>query len=816
MPSGRLPPLPRLERLVEDALSLRGIIAQNAFDGALRREKKVVFRYVIDTNIFDLYGEPGRLKNCKMVAALPSLIRAGRDEHRDDDDDDDDEGGDPSEPLEARKRQALIANALLTSEYIFKLSEGNDLPVLVSPEHTHEIISYVDGLERRALTLFRQPMSDLESVYATLQDRLQIEASAARSLATTNQGWLTRLRGSIVSLLAEASQSPLLAPYRIRGLFQGRMIANLADALELPVEIVSPPLDLIMGWRNRIKEVKDQYYSNSSAQALHADAVTLAQLELLNTDWDNKKQLCVLITRDRGLHRAYTKWRNERARINPKDAPPFALRDPRQFTPILNIAEMSGVYSDADVFDKVSALVTDFTSQFDSTDFHRSAPWNGNQFDPPDVTEIRAVVGTRLASGSPRIDPFAEKISDQLRTIDERWVEAIEYSIVAKADVISALAKRDARLWTQARSLKLLRSSFAEQIEEVRESFETLTTSSTLLRHELWAIEHGPYELIDAPGQNRRAVASTFKEYSSEIFAGQTLTEILENIRNRKVGAIQPLKEADRSERLFVTGCLSLQIGAWVGAKSLLDRAMAAAGNSGEFSHEVAVFRSMARRLAASQRDYKREYVAIRKTLQGLRPTPGYSISGEDPRVRNEQLALELCEIAFRSASGENHVAVVGRAGQYWERMYERYGTRLTDESIEPFWQSVSKQFILNTFDLLFWREVSDVEHSSLARKVATECLAALDAGNLNYVSSLEHGRIYPLLARYALAPLRLRAELASEIEKKILLAIERDDEGGIAFDLPYVDKAEFAGILKIVAPSRQTLISKMSEESYG
>lgn len=793
----------RLEQLISDAFRLRRIIAQNTYDKLL--SEKVEFRYWVDTPIFFLFAQPGQ--HHRLVSAFPSLAGIGDDSEFDYEVayDDKYEGAKAEHLASQARKNALFANALLTGEFIFKLAgHGSGNPVLVSPEHANEIYSYIAWLERRSRSRFGQSAEQLGEVYSALQDLLMVEAGAAQSVGKGDEDWLHRVRQSIVNLLSEASSSPLLAPYRLWSLFSRGAIANAALALGLPDEVISPPYETLSYWRTRIQSAKRSHRVLPSRHALDADAVTLAQLQFANENWRDTGKVCVLITSDQGLHRAYFEWQKEAQRRNPKQEVFYALRDPRQYAPILNVSDMPGQYTEANIFKKVEDSVKEFISSFSSNDL---VPFRDHERDPsalPDSLAIRTVINDRMSEHAEQLAPFADQIWNEIENIGTVWVEAIEYSVAAKTDVISELAHRDTQLWRRAKSRQLLDAGFSEQIEDVRMSFEKLATSSTLLRQEIWALEHGPPELSNDQGHSRRSVASEFSDYRSPMFAGKALNEILADLRRQKAAAIPLLRETDRGERLFVTGCLSLQIGAWAGAKSLLDRAAMLEDQPEQLIREVRLFHCMARRLGASLRDYRAEYAAVRKSLESQREKERGRPNREDPRVRNEQLALELCELAFVAYENKDMSRPLRSAGILWQRMKERFRDQLTSAAADPLWQAISRQFVLNSCNLLFWTIATGADEVPGLRKCVGSLLEDLDESRLDYITESVHGRVYPMLARYALARSESeRAPLAAGIGVAIKESLSLDETRGFAFDDPFVDKAEFVAIMERLDPAK-------------
>lgn len=799
-----------LERLVRDTFRLRRIIAQNTYDKQLRR--KFTFRYWVDTTIFDLFAEPGR--NFKMVSAFPSLAGSVSEDDdynesdypRDYEDEETDDEATVGKSSSQRERNAHFANALLTGEFIFKKAgRGTENPILVSPEHASEIYSYIDNLERRSKAVYQKSEAELRQVYSALQDRLTLEASTVGPRNARGKEWLKRVRHSIVSLLSDASSSPLLAPYRLRTLFAHGAIANAAVALDLPEEVISPPYDVLSNWRSRIREAKRTHKVLPSPDALDADAVTLAQLEFANKNWRKTKQVCVLITSDRGLHRAYSEWRNDERRRSRADHVFYPLRDPLQYTPILNVADMEGQYRDDSIFFKVENSIKEFVASFSSTELARYRNYEDDPSVLPDVSAIKRAIRDRISEHAYQITPFTDQLWQEIDQIGSAWIEAIEYSVAAKMDVITELAHHETQLWRRASSRELLSAGFTTQVEGVRLSFEKLATGSTLLRQEIWALEHGPPELDEVRGHSRRAVASEYTRYQSAAFRNKTLEMVLADLRREKAAAIPTLRKAERRERLFVTGCLSLQIGAWSGAKSLLDRAIMLEEAQDDFSFEVRLFHCMARRLAADLREFSKEYKNVRTELARLRATEAAGGRGRaDPRLRNEQLALELCELAYFVSQNKDITRQLRDGASLWRRLTERFGDRLTKPTELPYWQAVTRQFLLNSYNLLFWIAITDSEEPDRLRECVEKSLAQLERPEFAYVKGGFHGTLYPMLARYVIVPSeKERNVLAAKIGDCIEEALSIDEDSGFVFDVPFVDKAEFVGIMARLQPSR-------------
>lgn len=781
-------PFRALERLVEDVFRLRRVMAQNEVDKKLARDHE--FNFFIDTPVFRLFAEPSRYAG--MVAAIPSLALL------EEADLDDPDAADQPDARPASLQDALYANALLTGEYIFKLAALTDQrPVLLSPEHASEIYAYIAHLEGRSRSLFRMARESNPGAFRELRSLL---LHSGREDASENaSGWLASIRQPIIQTISDAAHSPMLAPSRLTNLFVRQAIANAAHELQFDEETISPRFEAVADWARLIRQVKRGNEKPPTASAIEADAITLAQIELLNRDWHSTKRVHVLITSDRGLHRAYAIRKKQLEKDYPGLDIFYAIRDPRQYVPLLNVKAMGGGMSDPDIFKKVAESTKIFASSFASTDSRLDVDFDHDPSSMPGAGAIRRVIQRRSEQHNGEFEDYEQVVRQQLDEIGRNWLEAVEAALVAKTDVISELEDRELLIWRTAVTHDAMRQDLRTQVTELGASFEDLASTNTLLRHEIWAVGQGLTQHVEQTFRNQRRFASEFDGFRYPPFRGMTLNRILALFRESGGGMFEEMRAMARSgtaraERLFLTGCVSLEIGAWSGAETLLQRAKRLRPQD-PLLREVLFFHSVAKRLAASDESFHRDYKSARVDLVNLQREAGGTF--DKMRIRNEMLALDLSEIAFRRAAKAPVDSLVEFALESWAELHN-YQSRLLEPTLDDVWRVASKQYILNTCNLAYWHYAAGMLIPERLQGTAERALESLSGHASEYATDTVHGTIYPLLARFAL-DIDNREGLAAEIEEAISAAIDWDRSAGIAFDLPYVDKAEFGTIRHVL-----------------
>jgi hypothetical protein len=778
----------RLVAMLEDAHRLQSVIRQNAHDRNLLDNDKKIY-YMVDTSVFRIFAEPDR--HSTLISAFPSLFRSDAavaaelgDENR--------EGTDfaeigrisPPQPAV----QTLFANALLTGEYIFRVAAscGGDR-LLVSPEHLTEIYGYIVDLARRSVPRDLSPI-DAAVGYTDLSRWLRTETTRLTQGEIEPAEWLDRVRRTMVSQLSNLGASSFVAEQRLSNVFSQNRIGHAAEALSFDVELISPPESIVEEWRRRIRTAKKSNRVLPNAFALDADAVTLAQLQLLNTDWRKKDRVCALITDDRGLHRACYAWRGE---FIPKERPFFPLRDPRQFMPVLNIGEDTGGFTDDGVFLRIKKALDQLLTSFASTD-HASGHEEEDDRGWPDMAQLASEIRRRASEGDRSLSAsFAEIVRQQTDEVADAWLNLLEYSLVAKSDVILELVGAEREAWHAVLSANLGRQIGA-QAKRVAEQFVRLTESSALLRLEVRAFA----ERLRPTSANRRMLVTDFNAFESDAFAGRSLSVIVDDLRTDLEAKVTGLQTANARERALVIGCICLGIGAWAAAHTLFGKADKE--SESRLDIEIRFFHCVSRRLAATHQNIVHEYRDVEKALNSFDEASSSPL--QIARVRSEMLALLLCRCAYLAFDRKTITDDLQRAANYWRLFYEKFGARILGTQIQEAWRALFKQFVLNTFCALYWLYEAKLPEPEDMRATADRLFVMLEKTEFAFVRSGPHGEIYPDLARYALADgTDAKKVVARQIIDKIHLLLSEDFNAGFAIDIPFIDKIEFRYIVKLL-----------------
>lgn len=777
----------RLIMLMDEAYRLKNIIDQSSRDTALIK-RGVIIQHMVDTPVFRIFAEPEHYS--RMVSAFPSLYQP---EEAKAAEESAGEGGEPGQEIEKwsgpdhleAEDSTLFANALITGEYIFRVAAATGAQqVLISPEHSGEIYSYILSLTRRAERSATESPDKVDRAFADLGGWLAQQASTFKIAGGDRSLWLDRVRQGVIDRLAGVGDSSTVAQHRLASLFSKNLIRHAADALNFDPSLISPPRDIVRAWQLRISFAKRRNYQQPNPHALEADAITLSQLQMYNDEWHKDGRVCVLITNDRGLQRAYGAWLREQPGAGRRAF--NAIRDPRQYMPILNVGDNTGGFTDAEVFSRVKASVNQLLTSFASTDEPVADGSSEAGFAHVTFSDLAKTIKRRLAEQDSQLKPFTTLLQAQIEEVATAWLDLLEYSVVAKSDIVADLAEAEMKLWQEV-SHDVLKRKFSGQISKVADQFVQLTASSALLRLEVWAFDQRGLPV----NTNRRRLATEYTDFSSEAFAGQTIAEIIDNLRHDLGQSISGLQAADAKERLLVIGCLCLEIGAWAAARSLLGIAAKSAAGPVKLVREIRFFQCVARRLAATHKTLLSEYAQVEEDLDTMLAT-GHSDSGDQARLRNEAVALLLCKAAFLAFENKPHKTELRKAARTWERLVEWEAGRLVAEQTMPMWQAMLKQFSLNSFCLIYWLTTAKMRLPPTLTDLTQHLLATVERKASSYIAEGVHGDIYPDLARYALSREDDdRPALAARITGNIQRALMRDAEAAFLFDIPYVDKTE-------------------------
>lgn len=791
----RISSIGRLVRVLDDAHRLRDVIRQNSSDTDLV-EQGVAIHHMVDTPVFRIFAEPDR--HSALVSAFPSLFTedfSGQTENAEGEIEDFGDLDLPDVVPTPEDQPTLFANALLTAEYIFRnAGDSGGGRLLISPEHTVEIEGYVVNLARRATFEGRSAVASGIG-YDTLGKWLSAQTAGfgERHSDADQAEWLKHVRRGLVARLAEIGVSSIVAEQRLLGVFSRGRLGHAAEALRFDASLISPPDDIIRQWRLRIRNAKRVNRVAPNAHALDADAVTLAQLQLFNERADSEKRVCVLVTSDIGLHRACRAWMREHGH---EKKPLFPLRDPRQYMPVLNIGEDTGGFIDGEVFIRVKESLDQLLTSFASTD---AAPGellaDGTIW--PDMGELARAIRRRNVDPDQPAGSFARYIAARVTEVGKAWLRLLEYSLLAKSDVVVDLAETERRVW-QNLSIAVLRREMGDQVSRVADQFRELTQSSALLRLEIRAFNQ---RTLPASA-NRRMLVSEFAGFDSAAFRTCSLPQVVDMLRRDLDASIDGLQAADSRERLLVIGCISLGIGALSVARTLFEQARRPR-DADPLGVEVRFFQCVARRLAPGNDTILKEYADLEKQL------PALLADGSGPlhvgRVRMETVAVLLCRVAYVAYLGKNYSLILNRALSEWRLLSEwGRGRLVTTQSEEP-WRALLKQFTLNTFCLQFWADEADVPTPEILRDMGIRLLDMMEDQQCAFIKDGVHGAIYPDLARYALASKSDRHTIAIRICASIRRALEHDAQAGFAFDLPFIDKIEL-GFLERRLTTRHAL----------
>ena len=353
----------RLATLVRDVFHLRTIMRHNKLDAALS-QRGVHLHYMFDPDVLDLYVQPGAW--LEAVSALPSLRKSELQKARTLQQDD----GEPASSISSERplpsATILEATALLTGEYIFgRQLVGAHGRLYIAPEHMADFIGHVARIEARTQHAVRR-VATIGDELDILRSKLNYEKRKSAQKHITADAWLSQSRKLLVEGLAAVSHSALLASHRLERLLSKNILANAASHGSFTSDIIAPDVDKVMQLGEEIRDEKSCNVTLPSKEAIELDAVTLAQLMMLNEDYRERKNAFLLITRDRGLHAVYSKWVRSQSQAGASQL--YALRFPRQYIPILNVFDMGGYVTTHDVFSTLARAIDDVVALFSSTE----------------------------------------------------------------------------------------------------------------------------------------------------------------------------------------------------------------------------------------------------------------------------------------------------------------------------------------------------------------------------------------------------------------------------------------------------------------
>jgi hypothetical protein len=763
-------PIRRFADLIDDVFRLRTLIESAREDAAFSERRRLI--YLVDPAILDLYTDPDDW--APQVAALPSLHTVPHG---------------PSEDLfdtTLEPKAILNAAALITGEYIFsKTLAGSDGYLYVSPEHMGDLIGHVARIERKynvaADRLERAAVRE-ERLYSDIHHRLSGQRAAFAANSFGEAEWLKRTRDILVGELGDiASHTEILAAHRLLQLAELDVLAPAESLSEYTSDIIAPPAREIDWWEKAISSAKRFSPRRASQEAIEADAVTLQQIYMLNSEASDEGQRFVLITHDLGLHAAFAR----RCRDEPGTF--FAIRHPAQYMPVLNMSSMGGDIVPKGVFDRIEEAVAGVVDLFRSTDLRRATPsarWVGS--------EVRSyLLSTR---GSQTIARVQGEIETAVGQISTDWRSLLTFACSAKADVIRGAIERESDYWRDFTNSALFRKEISRTASALRDQFASLAETSALVRQEIWALEAKAQKRPDDYIQ--RALVSAFSDYDTPRFQGSTIHEILRQLDGAR-GADALRAISNIPERRFVVGSLCLEIGAWSGALNFFDRADTKPRLTpppDTIEREIRFMKCVSMRLAATPRDWDELYRGAHQELDRLIETSKDS-SFDMARNLSELLALTLCWIAWSDADTKSTDARIGLTLDLVDRCLAAAPSFELDAPPPPI-LALGRQITLNTLNAAYW---CWIVRGAVPEKLQQQCEVAfkrLDRWAQLLIQS-PHFSLYPKLAMLALSDEGDRASIKEELRAESRGLLEADREAGFAFDLPYVDKVELQKVLR-------------------
>ena len=195
-----------------------------------------------------------------------------------------------------------------------------------------------------------------------------------------------------------------------------------------------------------------------------------------------------------------------------------------------------------------------------------------------------------------------------------------------------------------------------------------------------------------------------------------------------------------------------------------------------------------------------------RKIFQSCGVRPG-TIHLKECESWGEQLALALCSLSWEifpqrpnQSAGARKLAddalkLLGAAHGEFE------SSPLHKGDPEPAWLAIIDHFTLNTMVLAFWWHVVKGGMDRTLCAYAQQALHRREELAAKLPAEGIHVKLYPVLAKYALAGGKLdHASLSTIVEVALRDVFRFDRESSFAFDLPITDKVEFKKINGVIS----------------
>jgi hypothetical protein len=562
-------------------------------------------------------------------------------------------------------------------------------------------------------------------------------------------------------------------------------LLRLDGLREATPDVLNPDKDLVEGWRSRLYEslvvpptptrghARPQDLEERRARALERarrDALAVASVTKLNEvglrAGNKEGWRAILISGDDHLHRVYARWvsRTSGVDLHPAD---YILRRPLQFTPVLNVVDMSG--------DKSTAAADIFRNLTKALDLTVDILFEGSKAVPNRYLLERHWEQHRRE----RLKTLDQQgIEQHLNKCNEHWLEAINHINARNHPYLTrdyrklfdklkrAFDEPDARQELIEQTNKVVNELDAEHFKLVLdETISELAHFRGSMRMPFLVLEDFS-ELLGGDGSLIRFL------FGDSQFP-RTIGKESEKLR----ATAKKIRESASVRSTFLTAILTAAAGSYARAGRLMLRARHHASDDLQadpsLRAEMDYFLALMLRLGLTRKDDYERAIAI---LRGLIREPGPD--GIRARAYSEAAALELswfCMVALgrgTEASAE-HKRYLEQGSEYLKRARELAfrprATEATRQQRELEQQIVANMVAAQTYIRLAGGQ-PDVGLVRWAYELY-EVLLGPEIGDADYVTEL-----WWLAARWLIDPTRESAS-ALQLHCGRTLAERKDQE---------------------------------------
>lgn len=475
--------------------------------------------------------------------------------------------------LGALGRGAQIkSNAMITAEFMLsrELAGQRGAPAFIAPGHAEDISDIIGGIAHAANETRKQPDGKPLDALARDIEANRIDADGAiRQLA------------EIVPEVAEEVARYLEAQH-LKRVYDEELVRPLAshrnatsDILDVDTsrqKSVTEWIKRIQTWAATVeKERKAGVGTREASPAkrdrrrIMRDARVLVQLEKLAADADPDCRY-VLITADTLLFDTYARWYWDTAREQ-SPRPPFLLRLPLQYSPILNLSEMPNGLDDSLIVQTSRSLDPLFE------DLRRV-----DRDYPNSLSLLRTLVGhkplndTLLGFFGFNLE-LNEATQDMFAEMRKEWHDTFARSNLINVSLLNrrtgGILDRIVRLLQDRRDfLEALRDALQRTILDLEQSHLAFSTSVNIrLLHR----SVGPQSSQDAL-RTPTLIRAAFPRILGEI----ELQDALDRLSNGDAGLLAQVTKAIHKldfETYFFAACVAHRCGLWHGAFQYTGRA---------------------------------------------------------------------------------------------------------------------------------------------------------------------------------------------------------------------------------------------------